>query len=340
MHLAPAGDGHKLLRGGLALLAGRSVTEGYFHSRKLVRALREEASREPFDLAVGYCSSVLRMLREVPAGARVLDLVDVDSAKWQTYAERSRGLRRWFYHREAAGVRRLEREARECCDAVMLVSEAERAALDGATDNVLAVGNGVDLDHFRPQERPATDARRIVFVGQMDYRPNVEGVCAFVEDAWPALRKAMPDLAFDIVGRNPTSAVRALGEVDGVNVTGAVPDVRPHIVAASAVVVPLTVARGVQNKVLEAMAMGRAVVASTASLEGLDVEAGTHVLRADAPAEWVDSVTRLLSDDALRGRLESAARSCVEEGYTWDARLAPFVSLCEELASREDGERA
>jgi len=334
---APAGGTLGLARGTLALLRGKSVTEGYFRSRLLAQILKEETAREPFNIIVTYSSSALPYGLAIPAGARVADLVDADSAKWAAYAHSARWPKSWLYRREAEGVRRLERQAVNECDAVVLVSEAEAEALDAAGDKVIAVGNGVDTDYFQPQERPADATPTLVFTGTMDYRPNVEGVCWFAEAIWPGLRRERPDLRFVIVGRNPAPAVRRLAEQPGIEVTGSVPDVRPYLARATLVVAPLLMARGIQNKVLEAMAMGRAVVASPAALEGLDVASLAEVIEAQPPEAWQREIMDLLKNDARREAVEHAARACIERNYTWEARLEPLVNLCLRLANERDG---
>jgi glycosyltransferase involved in cell wall biosynthesis len=167
----------------------------------------------------------------------------------------------------------------------------------------------------------------------MDYRPNAEGACWFIREVWPTLRRCQPDLTFNIVGRNPTPAVRRLGEVPGVRVMGEVPDVRPYLAAASAAVCPLRTAWGVQNKVLEAMAMARPVVASPAAVEGLHVTVGEDLLQADTPEQFAAAILSLLTDAELRKRLGASARRRVEKHYTWSARMAPLVALCRQLAS-------
>jgi len=330
---ARAGGRAGLLRGAAALLRGKSVTEGYFHSRRLARSLTDEAANGPFDVIVAYSSSALPYALAVPARARVADLVDADSAKWAAYAQSARWPKSWLYRREARGVGRLEQRALQACDAVVLVSRAEAEALDLASDKVIAVGNGVDTDTFQPQARPQDGPPTLVFTGTMDYRPNVEGVCWFAEEIWPALRRARPDLRLAIVGRDPALAVRRLAETPGVDVTGSVPDVRPYLARATLAVAPLLMARGIQNKVLEAMAMGRAVVASPAALEGLEVQPSAEVIEAQAADEWQREILDLLENDARRQPIEQAARSCVERRYTWEARLKPLVDLCTRLAS-------
>jgi len=330
---APAGGKVGLLRGALALLCGKSVTEGFFRSRRLAQALREEADREPFDLVLAYSSGALPYALSVPAGARIADLVDVDSAKWISYAEAARWPRRWLYRREARSVRTLEQRALGQCDAVILVSQAEVRALGVESDKVFAVGNGVDTEYFKPTDDEEVSPPSLVFTGTMDYKPNIDGVCWFVREVWPALRRDVPEVTFSIVGRNPTRAVRRLADVPGVKVTGPVPDVRPYLTKAALAVVPLLIARGIQNKILEAMAMGRAVVASPEGLEGLEVAVGTETFQARTPDEWQRRILELLQDNARRQQVEHAARTCVEQKYTWPARLQPLLDLCERLGA-------
>jgi len=327
-----------LVKGGMSLLAGGSVTRGYFRSRRLGKLIAAEARKEPFDLVVGYSSSMLPYVLDVPAQAHVIDLVDVDSAKWTSYADRSRGAKRWVFAREAAGVRRLEKQAVLRCNAALLVSPAEADALDCAGENVLAVANGVDVEYFRPDVVDAADLgpAALVFTGTMDYRPNIEGVCWFVNEVWPDLKADIPELTFTIVGRDPTQAVRDLADTPGVTVTGSVPDVRPYVEGAAIVVCPLQIARGIQNKVLEAMAMGKCVIGSPGALEGIEVDRGIEAIQADTPDAWREQISRLLTDHATRNSVGQAARQCVQTEYTWPARMSPLVSLCQSLCDPSD----
>ena len=334
-----AGGRLGFVRGALSVAAGRSATEGFFRNKRFLQTLVEEGGREPFDLVFGYSSSTLPYVLAVPAKARVMDLVDVDSAKWDSYAQAARGPKRWLYTREARGVRALERRAVECCDAVLLVSEAEKRALGISREKVMSVGNGVDTEYFRPLERPPGPPS-LVFTGTMDYRPNVDGVCWFVREVWPELRRRVPELTFTIVGRDPAPEVRRLAEQPGVTVTGAVPDVRPYLAAATVAVVPLRIARGIQNKILEAMAMDRAVVGSSPAIEGLDVDVGKDLLQADSPDDWVRSVRTLLDGGDLRRALQRSARACVEGKYSWSTRMAPLVLLCKTLATTAPSHQA
>jgi sugar transferase (PEP-CTERM/EpsH1 system associated) len=331
--LARVGGLLGLGRGLWALLRGKSATEGYFRSRAMLKALPALAGEGPFDLALGYCSSTLPYLLASPARARVMDLVDVDSAKWAAYAQESGWPKAWLYRREAAAVSALEQAAVNRCDAVLAVSPAEVALLGEVAGRVLPVGIGVDTEYYKPPDPPIQPQTPcLVFTGQMDYRPNVEGVTWFVREVWPRLRCRQPDLEFKIVGRNPAPEVRRLARETGVTVTGSVPDVRPYLAEAAAAVCPLRIARGIQNKILEAMAMARPVVASPAALAGLDLQVGREVLLADGPEQWETQIAALLADQATADALGRSARQCVVERFGWQARLAPLVTLCRRLA--------
>jgi polysaccharide biosynthesis protein PslH len=266
----------------------------------------------------------------------VMDLVDVDSVKWSSYADSSPWPAAALYRAEARGVRRLERRAVECCDAVVLVSQAEIEAMPISADNLLAVGNGVDTDYFHPSQSPTAQPspQSLVFTGQMDYRPNVEGVCWFVREVWALLRRDFPELRFCIVGREPAPAVRRLAQTPGVVVTGAVPDVRPHLWSAAVAVCPLKIAPGIQNKILEAMACGVAVVASPPAAEGLGDEVRAHLHVAQSPQEWAKAVGLLLSDGQRRAAAGSSGRRWVELRHTWSAQLAPMITLTKNLCER------
>ncbi len=327
----PVGGKVGLVRGAIGQLTGRSVTEGFLHSRRLLNWLKGLPPGREFDLAIGYSSGVLQYLLAAPAGARVMDLVDIDSAKWNGYAEQSGRLSGWLYERESRRVAQLEVGAIRACDAVVCVSEAEVRAAPRASRKLCVVPNGVDGEFFRPTQSAAQAGPVLVFVGSMDYRPNVDAVCWFAAEVWPRLRARFDPAQFHIVGRNPTRAVRRLAGAPGVTVTGSVPDVRPYLSRARVAVTPLRMARGVQNKVLEAMAMARPTVASAAALEGLSVDVGVNILQADTPAQWLERLSDLLTSPERCGRIGAAARSMILSKYRWEACMAPLTALCRRL---------
>jgi sugar transferase (PEP-CTERM/EpsH1 system associated) len=328
----PAGGAARWARGAAWLAAGGTATEGLFYRPALARAIQGWSTERPFDLIVAFCSSMAPYLdlpatRDVPA---VVDLVDVDSQKWLDYAAQCTGPRRWLYALEGARLRRRECAIARRADGVLLVSRHE-AELFGSfcdADNIHAVANGVDLDYFTPsaceQEVPPSSC---VFTGALDYRANLDGLRWFCGEVWPGVRRRFREATFTIVGSRPGKEARRLASAPGVELAADVPDVRPYLASASVAVAPLRVARGIQNKVLEALAMRRAVVGTPQALSGLDVQPGAHLLEALSPEEWIDAISRLLEDAALREQLGRAGRRYVETEHSWEARLRPLASI-------------
>jgi sugar transferase (PEP-CTERM/EpsH1 system associated) len=202
-------------------------------------------------------------------------------------------------------------------------------------DKTVAVPNGVDLDYFRPASGgpqpwtplPAADRTKLVFVGALDYRANIDGITWFASEVWPLLRREMPELTLGLVGRNPAPAVQKLAALAGIRIWGTVPDVRPYVAAADLVIAPLRIARGIQNKVLEAMAMGKPVICSPAALEGINATPQRDLLLAAAPIEWLAGVRRLLGDTELRQRIAQQGRELVQREYSWNVALAALHGL-------------
>ena len=313
----------------LSLLRGRTATEGAFWSSALYRLLAAWTRGMRFDAVLASASSMVPYLqreglRDVPA---VVDLVDVDSQKWLDYAAASRGPAAWLYRTEGRRLRRLEQGLPAWTRGVVLTTPAEVALYEqfAGSGTARAVANGVDLDYFRPA--PPSSEPACVFVGALDYRPNVDGICWFCAEVWPKLWQRRTDARLYIVGRHPAEPVLRLASVPGVEVVGTVPDVRPWLTRAAVAVVPLRIARGVQNKVLEALAMGRAVLAAPLCLQGMKTAPGRHLLTATAPEEWLTELERLLDDAELRGRLGAAGRAFVAEHHCWDRCLAPLLEL-------------
>jgi sugar transferase (PEP-CTERM/EpsH1 system associated) len=311
-----------------SLALGRSLTEGLFASRSLRDLIGNWLGDTSYDSIVVFSSGVLpHVLGRGLDHRLVVDLVDVDSQKWLDYAARGAGLKAALFRLEGRRVRALERAARDC-RAVVLATEPEADIYRAfcPTARVLAIPNGVDLGYFRPALAD-DEAGGCVFVGQLDYRANILGLEWFCREVWPLVRSSLPDATFRVVGRNPVAAVRRLAGVPGVDVVGPVADVRPELAAARVVAVPLPVARGVQNKVLEAMAMGKAVVASTAALDGLDLQVGRAALAATDPVDWRRAIVGLWEDRERRAELGRAARRHVEACHRWETCLGRFDGL-------------
>ena len=327
--IVPVTSKRRWIRGGMSLLTGDTVTEGLFREPKLHQVVERWRSETAFDTALASSSALSPYLRTLhDAGVPcVMDFIDVDSVKWGDYARESTGIKKWLYHREATRLRRVEQDVCSWAHGVTVVSTPEADLLRemAPTANAHAVPNGVDIEFFTP--KPTTQSQRLVFVGAMDYRPNIAGCIWFADHVWPLIRERYPNAVFEIVGREPTAVIRSLEQRPGIQVAGTVPDVRPFLQNATAAVVPLTIARGVQNKVLEALAAGKAVVASPSPVVGLGVEPDVPLLQADSPAEWLAAVSRVFDDETLRSKLELAGRDFVLTHHRWESCLEPMSQL-------------
>lgn len=322
------------VRAGLeALRTGKPVSLTLFASKGMADFVGRIAARASTRCIFAFSGQMAQFVPLYRRQRFVMDFVDVDSAKFADYAAAKDALW-WVNAREARKLLAFEREIASRADVSLFVSEAEaglfrrRAGL--AKADIRVMQNGVDLSYFHPAASFATlsEERRgtgpiILFTGQMDYRPNVEAVTAFAQSALPVIRSRAPNARFVIAGRNPSPEVQRLAS-DAVEVTGAVADMRAWLAAADVVVAPLRIARGVQNKVLEAMAMARSVVASSAAFEGIEAVPGRDLIVADDPA---DAVLALLTDRAHRAALGAAARAQVEARYDWSARLEPLAEM-------------
>lgn len=334
--IAPVGPRMRWLRAGASALRGNAVTEGLFWSKRLARTLDHWADCTPFDAALVYCSSMLRYTRRAGLVGipKVVDLVDADSQKWQDYATNAPTWKKPLYLAESRRIGRLEKQSVLTSRAVTLVSDAEvdilRAALGISATNVHGLGNGVDTDYFAPRVSPdlaRTDSICLTFVGALDYFPNVDGLRWFSQIVWPRLRDVHPDISLQVVGRNPNSQIRALRKIAGIRVIGPVEDVRPSIAQAHAVIAPLRIARGIQNKVLEAMAMGKPVLATPEAAEGIEAIPDKEMIVNRTVDQWLDSVTTLAKYPEIREQFGIAARRLVTERYGWSRRLQALDQL-------------
>ena len=344
VHALPLTRPRALIRSLGGLLTGEALTVPYYRDRRMHRWVDALLTRRPIQRAMIFSSPMAQYL-ETHRLLRVADLVDVDSAKWVQYADSAKDpARRWLYRREGRRLLAYEKHIAATFDQSYFVSAAEAALFcqlaPDVSSRVRSFSNGVDADYFSPEppfDSPFDECERaIVFTGAMDYWPNVDAVTWFTESALPSIRKQHPGAVFYIVGSRPTAAVSALARLDGVRVTGTVPDVRPYLAHAAVVVAPLRVARGIQNKVLEAMAMGRAVVATPEAFEGIDavVQQEIVVEAADGSA-FADAVSReLLSPNIGMGQ---AARERVVSHYAWPVHLS---SIIDALDPPDTGESA
>ena len=326
--------GKSKLRAGIeALIRREPVSVAAFGSRRIMHMVDRLLADRPIDTFFAYSGQMAQFVPDDRAGRRfIMDFVDIDSEKFTAYGAAERGPMGWIHRREGRLLAKYEREVGLWADINLFVSEAEaalfrkRAGL--AANHVRPLDNGIDTVRFDPAGFPRVEGAEpmIVFTGQMDYRPNADAVDYFARRTFPAIRAKHPAALFAIVGRDPTPAVQELTKLKNVIVTGEVPDVRPWIAAAAVVVAPLEIARGIQNKVLEAMAMARPVVASPAAFEGIDAIPGVHLMVANG-YDMANAVSHLLAVPAEGNALGQAARAHMIARYGWDAQLAKLDAM-------------
>ncbi len=329
----PLGPWQTRWRALASLARGEALTVGVYRDRVMRRWIEGLLAERKLDLAVCYSSGVAPFVMAHPQLQRVMDFVDVDSDKWRQYAQANRGLTRMIYQREARRLVEFERTVAEQFDASVLVSEAEatffREQVPAAADKVHGIPNGVDGEYWDPERAYANpyppEERAVVFVGAMDYRANVHAAQWFAREVWPRISARRADARFYIVGSKPTAAVRALGRLEGVVVTGRVEDVRPYLAHAHVVAAPLRIARGIQNKVLEALAMEKVVLATPEAWEGIEDFAGRQGCISDSPGIMATEAVHWL--DAPQVARVPAARAMVLARYDWVRNLDAYESV-------------
>ncbi len=317
------------LRSLRAFVNGDPQSFSYYEDGQM-RAAVAAARQSPLVAEIAFSSTMASYIEGAKEGCRrIVDFCDADSEKWRQYAAQATGPMRFIFSREAEKLREAETRIANWADASFAVTGEEASLFNDRANAQRQVDwwmNGVDTDYFDPDGEFASipQSPDVVFVGAMDYRANIDAVTFFASNVWSLVRKAVPQATFAIVGANPDRAVEALDGWDGVTVTGRVDDVRPWLAQSKIAVAPLRVARGVQNKVLEAMAMGKPVVATSDAATGIAHRAGIDILLADELATMADAVLRLMSDEVLRGRIGAAARVRILHEYRWEETLRRF----------------
>lgn len=320
----------------MGLLAGQSLSERYYQNAALQAWVSQTLADQQIDVVVIFSSVMAQYVpKQSSTGSppMLVDFVDVDSVKWTQYASQHRWPLSWLYRREGARLLAFERAVASRAQHSFFVTDNETALFAELAPEYASqaetICNGVDADYFSPdpvRASPFASAINLpaqiplVFTGAMDYWPNIDAVTWFATDILPQLRQTWPQLCFYIVGRNPSAAVLALAS-PMVVVTGTVPDVRPYLQHAALVVAPLRVARGIQNKILEAMAMARPVVAATSCAAAIDACSGEALVSASNVADFVREINVLLKDPARAAVAGQAGRLCVVSRYSWVAHL-------------------
>jgi sugar transferase (PEP-CTERM/EpsH1 system associated) len=319
-------DGRAKLASLPLLFGSKPLTLGVYGSRELQEAVDRVAPE--CDVGYAYSSSMGVFLEPHARLRRVMHFAELDSDKWRQYSERSRFPMSWVYRREWRTLLAVERRIAKSFDENVFCTPLEerifREQIPGASSLVLR--NGVDLAFYRPRPERA-EPGHLVFTGVMDYLPNVDGCVWFVHEILPKVRERFPDARFTIVGSRPSPEVQALARVAGVTVTGFVNDTREWLERAAISVAPLRIARGIQNKVLEALAMGLPVVGTTSATQGIDGGAGDAYLVADSVEAQANAICGLLEDPSRAREIAKRGRALVEAHYDWDVTLRPLDVL-------------
>ncbi len=307
---------------------------GFFRSTALARTIDGLLAAETFDLIFVHCSSVAPYVARHRGTPKILDFGDMDSQKWLEYGRFKPFPLSVGYWLEGTKLVAEERRLARAFDLCTATTRAEWETLEGYRSGTPAdwFPNGVDSDYFAPGGGDY-EADTISFVGRMDYYPNQECMFDFCATTWPMIRERRPAAKLLIVGADPSPAVRRLGERPGVEVTGSVADVRPYVRRTALMVAPLNIARGTQNKILEAMAMGVPVVTSDIAAGGVDAVAGEHLMVARTHAECAEAVSTLMGDRALRARLAAAGRARMLSHHAWPKSMQRLDAIIERCRS-------
>lgn len=334
------------IRGLAALMAGGTISVGYFYRDTVQQVVDSWLDEDSYQAIFCFSSTMAeyifrsKTLATLPQKPRlIMDYCDLDSDKWVQYSKEDLFLG-WLYRMEGARLSRYEKRINHAFDASVFVSNEEadlfRRSHSDAT-NIFIAGNGVDHDFFSPEipvePRGRKAAVNLIFTGAMDYHANVDGVSWFCNDILPQVRQHLPETHFMVVGSNPVSKVRRLTS-DEVTITGFVEDVRPYYKSADIAVIPLRLARGVQNKLLEAMSMGKAVVTTSKAADPLNLIDGVHVLIADSPEEFAAAIRFLAERPDRRRELGDQAQKYIRERFDWGCNLDGLLALC--LSGREN----
>ncbi len=330
-----------LIRSALGFADGAPLTVSYYCDAAMADAV--DALRErPLVAEVAFSSTMAQYI-EMPVDGRprVLDFCDADSEKFFEYAAKAAFPMNRVFAREGQLLSDAENQIVNWANASFAITPDEATQFNcrnGVRRDVEWWSNGVDTDYFDPLQSlpPIGTPADVVFTGVMDYRANIDAATWFVREVWPAVRAKAPAATFAVVGARPTRAVRALARVGGVRVTGRVDDIRPWIAGAKVAVAPLRVARGLQNKVLEAMAMATPVVATTAAATGIAAKPGVEIILADAPAAFAAATIDLLRHSSRRERTGAAARARVVADYQWDRQLSRFGDALDAALTSEE----
>ncbi|OAN11368.1 hypothetical protein A3K86_20685 [Photobacterium jeanii] len=327
------------VKGLKAFITGDPITVPYYTHQKMQSWVNQVIHQQHIKKAFVYSGCMAQYLLDAPEHLhKVIDFADIDSDKWRQYSKRAKGIMRYVYQREHITLADFETKVAENFDVSCFISETEvkqfRAMVEPETrTKVQLLENGIDCIYFSPHEPnklaenyPLTHHNYVVFTGAMDYHPNIDAVHWFVKHVWPQVLAAQPDCYFYVVGSTPPKSITQLNNQQNVVVTGRVDDIRPYLQHAKAAVAPMQIARGIQNKILEAMAMAKPVLASSIGMEGLEGYPTQYLSVADDPQEIT---TWLIDKLAQSNQQADVSRQWLEDNFSWDAKLTPLLGYLE-----------
>jgi len=343
------------IRGGMALLQGRALSSRYFYSKVMQKTFDAWLQAKEYDSIFCFSSSMAEYIFQSQVLSQcdltqkpqlIMDYCDVDSDKWQQYADDSSFPLNKLYHLEYRRLLHYEQRIQNYFNHTVLVSTGEAElfyAQCPGCQNLTVIPNGVDHQFFSPTYSDVTaapvkkgNASTLVFTGAMDYPVNIKGVLWFIEEIWPHLQKRYPELLFYIVGSHPAAEIEALAERTNVIVTGFVDDIRAYYKLADVCVAPLHQGRGVQNKVLEAMSMEKPVVATSRANAGVQAVSGEHLLIADTAKDFLEMICRLLDNSQQASTIGRAARNYVVTHFDWETNMLALEKML--LSRDKDGQ--
>ena len=308
----------------------------YFWSAGLAARIQEAWAAARYDGLIVHCAFAAQYALPLSGGFRVMDYGDLDSAKWADYAEHRSFPLSSGYALESFKLRRFEQSVARSSTHCTFTTHGESEAFKdhGVSKPVTVIPNGVDFDYF--QRAAPSDSKVIVFLGRMDYFPNIDGICWFARELFELIRAQVPDAQLRVIGANPVAAVAKLKTIPGVTVTGSVPDVRPYLSDAAVAIAPLRLARGTQNKILECMSMKIPVVTTPEAARGIQAEQGKHFLIGRTKETFVEHVVELLRDPARRNSLGEAGRLQVESAHRWSASMQILDDVLRSVSVSQD----
>lgn len=312
------------------------LTLGYFYSSRFKQSIEKRLRQEQYDLVFVFSSSMAQYVADYQGCPKILDLVDADSEKWLQYAQYAPWWRALVYRLEGKRLRAYERKIASCFEVCTVISAHEQDILQDIIPaaKLRVVPNGAELHPQQDFSQASAGEPSLLFVGGMFYFAYIDGILRFYRQSFPLIKEQFPSIKFYIVGADPAPCVRRLNRDSRVEVTGHVPELAPYLQKTWVYVVPLRMAPGVQNKILEAMSAGLPVVATPAAVKGIEAEPGRDLLVADSPGDFAAAVIKLLHDERLRRQIGAQGRRLIKESYDWDSKLQALDKIIQEITAR------